>query len=415
MFSFLQKLFGSNKKRYGQQKELLSIGDEKSRRALATDSATSPEILYYLAKDAKADIRCAVATNKTTPLQASALLAMDQDVDVRMALAARLVELLPHLSEEKHSQLYSYAVQALGALAQDEVLKIRSALSSALKDHAKTPPKIAGQLARDVEREVSEPILRFCLNLADEDMLDILGGHPQSWVISAIAARPVVSETVATAVADIGDAPASGILVKNKGAKFSPATLEKIIEQSRDYPDWHEALAVRSEISIEMAQKLAGFVNASILNVLEKRADFDSATRKEIVDIVKRRLEYQTQGAPYESPESKVTRFAKSGKLTAGVVTDALAWQDHKFVLLALAQLSNIHPVIVEKMLQSGSAKPVVALCWKAKLPMRVAVELQRSYSRLQPKEFLYAKGGTDYPLSPAEIKWQLDFFGVSV
>ncbi len=41
-----------------------------------------------------------------------------------------------------------------------ELLKIRKALASTLKDHAYTPPKVAGQLARDVEREVSESTVR---------------------------------------------------------------------------------------------------------------------------------------------------------------------------------------------------------------------------------------------------------------
>jgi hypothetical protein len=45
---------------------------------------------------------------------------------------------------------------------------------------------------------------------------------------------------------------------------------------------------------------------------------------------------------------------------------------------------------------------------------MRVAIELQKSYAKLQPREYMYAKGGTDYPLTPAEIKWQLEFYGVS-
>jgi hypothetical protein len=46
---------------------------------------------------------------------------------------------------------------------------------------------------------------------------------------------------------------------------------------------------------------------------------------------------------------------------------------------------------------------------------MRVALELQRSYAHLAPKDFMYAKGGTDYPMELAEIKWQLDFYGIDL
>lgn len=415
MLGFLKKVLGVDQRRYDRQKKQLETGDTQQRQMLADSDDTHPEVLYFLAKDGDTNIRVAAARNKATPVQASALLAQDKSVDVRVALAARLVELLPDLSTEEHSQLYAYAVQALGVLAQDEVLKIRQALSSALKDHAKAPPKIVGQLARDVEREVSEPILRFCVALADDDLLDILGNHPEPWVISAIAKRPTVSDRVSNAVVDTKDVPANTALLRNTGAVFSVETLQKIIEMASEYPDWHEPLAVRKELSLDLVQKLAGFVGESVLHMLERRSDFDQATRNEITELVKRRIEFHRHGAPFESSESKVERYVKAGRLTASVIQDALSWQDHKFVLLALAYLSKIHPIVVEKMLRSGSAKPIVALCWKAKMPMRVSLELQRSYARLQPKEFLYAKGGTDYPMAPAEIKWQLEFYGVDL
>ncbi len=415
MFGFVKKLLGLDQKLYEKQKQFLTGGTPEQRKLMAEDAGTHPEALYFLAKDSDPDVRRAVAINKSTPVQASALLANDKSPDVRIALAARLVELLPGLSAEKHGQLYAYAVQALGVLAHDEVLKIRQALSTALKDHAKAPPKVVGQLARDVEREVSEPILRFCVALSDEDLLEILADHPSGWAIAAIANRPTISPRVSDAVINTNDVPASKGLIRNPGAVFTQDLLLKIIEKSRDYPDWHEDIAVRKELSLDLAQRFAGFVSQAVLDVMERRQDFDATTRAEIADIVKRRIAFKGPGGAQESPESKVERYVRAGNLTPGVINDALSWNDHKFVMLALAQLSKIHPIVVEKMLRSGSAKPIVALCWKARLPMRVAIELQRSYARLEPKDFMYAKGGTDYPMTPPEIKWQLEFYGVDL
>src|SRR5690606_18217495 len=124
--------------------------------------------------DPDANVRQEVARNKSTPLQVAQALAQDKDDTVRLNLAERLTALLPHLSESQHSQLYIFTAEALGTLALDEVLKIRVALSSALKDTGNAPPKVVGQLARDVERVVSEPILRYCAALQDDDLLDIL-------------------------------------------------------------------------------------------------------------------------------------------------------------------------------------------------------------------------------------------------
>ena len=50
--------------------------------------------------------------------------------------------------------------------------------------------RLAGLLARDVERDVSEPILRFCAALSDRDLLDILKSHPASWVVVRASAKP---------------------------------------------------------------------------------------------------------------------------------------------------------------------------------------------------------------------------------
>jgi uncharacterized protein (DUF2336 family) len=410
---FFTKIFTRQKKRYDEQKQKLASGTAADRAELAKDSGTNPEILYYLARDENADIRRAVAVNKATPVQASTLLARDKDVDVRLALAARLVELLPDLSPEKHSQLYAYTVQALGMLAQDEVLKIRKALSSALKDHAHAPPKVTGQLARDVEREVSEPILRFCVALADDDLLDILSSHPEPWVIAAVASRPAVSMPVADAVVETRDVPGNTVLLGNDGAALSAETLQTIIARAREYPEWHAPIAARKELSVDLAAQLAGFVNESVLNILEKRPDFDAATRRDVAALVQRRMEYSSGSAPQEAPEAKLERYVASGKLGPEVIQDALVWKDMPFVIMALAYMSRIHPVVVDKMLRSGAARPIIALTHRAGLPMRLAIALQRDAGKLQPKDMIYARGGTDYPLTAEEIKWQLEFFGV--
>lgn len=412
MFSFLKKLLGGDKKRYAEQRKRLESGDPAQLKALAEGRDTHPEILYYLAKSGSPETRRAIAVNPATPVQASALLVGDDSVDVRLALAGRLVDLLPHLPPEKHSQLYAYAVQALGILAQDEVFKIRKALSTTLRDYAKAPPPVVARLARDVEREVAEPILRFCLALADEEMLEILKGHPESWVVQAIAGRPEVSEAVSDAVFETGDVPGTAVLLNNSGAHISEATLQKIVERARGVPEWHKPVAMRRELSVELARRLTGYVNATILDVLKKRSDFDAATRAGIAAVVQRRIEYMREGSIRESAEQKIERYAEAKKLTADVLLDALSWQEMDFAILALSKMSNIPPATVRRMLTAGP-KPIVALCWKAGITPRVCVDIQRLAGRLQPRELLYPKGGTDYPLTPVDIRWQLEFFGV--
>lgn len=415
VFGFIKRLFGAKDgaQNYAAQKKRLQSGDPAELLALAQSSATQPEILYALARSEDAAVRRAVAQNPAMPAQASVLLAQDADTDVRTVLAARLVELLPGLPPERHSQIYAYAVQALGMLAQDEVFIIRKALSTALRDYAKAPPPVVARLARDVEREIAEPILRFCVALEDAEMLDILSGHPEPWVIGAIAARPDVSEAVSGAVAEKKDAAGTAVLLGNAGAHLSQDTLGQIIAQAPAYPEWHKPIAMRRELSVELARQLTGFVNAVILDVLKKRSDFDPATRQGVLDVVERRMRYLHSADPNEKPEDKVLRLVKAGQLTPEVIQDALAWQERAFFVLAMAYLSGVRPEVVEKMLSLNNAKAAVALCWRAKLPVRMCLDVQRHGARIPPKDLLYPKGGTQYPLSVDDMKWQLEFFGV--
>lgn len=422
MFGWFKKLIGAKPAKTAsphlsdadraRQRALLKDGKIDDLRRLAGDTATDPEILYYLARHDNAEVRKSVAVNKATPVQASALLANDRDVDVRYALAARLIELLPELSEDKYSQIYAYTVQALGVLAQDEVIRIRQALSSALRDFAKAPPMVVARLARDVERVISEPILRFCVALADDDLLDILSQHPEPWMISAIAARQSVSDDVSAAVWKTGDADAATVLIGNAGAALSADTLQQIIDRARVIPEWHQPVALRPELTVDLAQQLAGFVGEAVLTVLEKRSDLDAATRYQVADIVKRRLAYQGQGR--EGAAAKLRRYVEAGTLTPEVIHDAAVWQDWDFFYAAMSHRSGIPADIVRRMMTGGTPKPIIAACYCAQLPMRMCVELQRIVGKLQPRNLVYARGGTDYPLTPAEIKWQLEFFGLT-
>lgn len=413
MFGFFKKLFRTDRARYDRQKEMLQGGDPAALQSLAQGRETHPEILYYLAQNENPDIRMAVASNVVAPVQVAAVLAKDSEPDIRIALVARLVALLPELSEDQHSQLYQYAVQALGLLAQDEVFQVRRALSSVLRDYAKAPPTVVSRLARDVEREVSEPILRFCVALSDDELLDILKHHPAPWMVSAVASRPTVSESVANAVIDTHDETATAVLLNNTGTQLSPTTLHKIIERAPSFPEWHRPIALRKEISLDLARQLAGFVDEAVLNVLEKRSDFDAATQAGIAAVVRRRMDFIRLGGVTDTPIEKLQKYVQAGKLTPDVLQDALAWHEDEFVLLALAQMSQIHPQIVKKMLTIGAPKPVVALCWKAKLPMRLCVEIQKTAAKIPPSEMIYAQGGVDYPIKEADLKWQLEFFGV--
>ena len=411
---FFSKLFGSKTKgdAYEEEKKIALSGNVKDRLKVAKNPKTHQEILFYMAQtDGSAEVRLAVAGNKTTPVQASEVLSKDKNEDVRLVLAGRLAKLLPDLSRDKQGQLYKFAVEALGNLALDEVLKVRVALSSALKECADTPPSVAGKLARDVEREVSEPILRFCIALSDEDLMDILKSHPASWAVQAVASRPMIAASVSQAVIDTNDVAAGRILMENKGANISLDTLTDIVEKSKQYPEWQKPVAMKKNLSPELLKELAGFVDLSVRNVLLERTDFDADIMEDVSSTVQRRMDFMGQ-AENETLADRIIRLYKAGKLNDEVFGDALSMRDKEFVSAGLALLLKTRPENIDKIFAMGAAKPVVAICWKAGLSMRLALRLQQDMAKVPHTELIYPRGGTDYPMKDADLIWQLEFLG---
>ena len=412
MLGFFKKIFADEPVSYETQKRMLDSGEPQQLLDLARNEKTLPEILYLLAGNQSDAVRTAVAANKSTPVHAAAIIAKDKNADVRLLLASRVARLLPSLTGPEQAQLYAFAVQALGTLVQDEVTQVRKALSDALRDYAKAPPEIVARLARDVEREVAEPILRFCVALADEDLLDILSNHPASWVVNTIAERQYINEQLANAIIDTNDISAIGTLLKNPVAVIETEKLFDIVERAREYPEWHRPIALRRELSAQLAHRLSGFVDKAVLEVLEKRSDFDPETRRAVADIVKRRIAFVNE-SPTEEAAARVERYAREKRLTPETIQDAMMWHDTEFATLAIAYLSAIHPQVLRRMIETRKPKPVVAFCRKANLPVRMAVEVQRYLAKVPLREIMYAKQGTDYPLNDDEVKWQLEFFGV--
>ena len=405
--------------RYEQEKQAARSGSDRERLKLAKNPKTSQAILYYLAQqDANVEVRRAVAENSATPLQASALLAVDADQDVRMALAERLLRLLPDLDEGRQAQLYAFAVQALGTLALDKVIVIRKALSSALKDYAQAPPQVAAQLARDIEREVAEPILRYCVALADADLLDILGQHKESWALQAIAGRSTVSAAVTRGLIARDDRAAGEILLQNKGAVFESDVLAAVVEKAKHYTEWQRPLAVNAQLPAEMARKLAEFAAVSVRELLAKRADFDPRTQEEITAVFHRRLAYaEVLASPEaETPDAitaRVEALVRAGKLNEDAVADALGMRDRAFAVAALARLAGTNAAMVEKILTLKAPKPIVSLSRRAGLSMRMALQLQKEIAQVKTSELIYPRGGTDYPFADEEMRKQLEFLGL--
>ncbi|OAN51108.1 hypothetical protein A6A04_16925 [Paramagnetospirillum marisnigri] len=419
MSGFLKRLFGGGDKplEYEKAKELAAHPDARVRAEVAERTDVKAEILYFLAEDSDPEVRRKVAANAHAPAQANLLLASDQSDAVRRDLASKISRLAPGLTAHEQDRLRRVSYEALEVLARDQIPKVRQILAEALKDVANAPPDVIRRLARDAELVVAGPVLQYSPLLSDEDLLEIIGANPIPGALAAISRRSVVNTRVCDAIAATEDIDAIAVLLSNSSAQIREETLDRLADRAADIEAWHKPLAERPQLSPKTAQKLARFIAASLLQSLAARQDLGEETAAAVAAVVARRID-EIEGAAEPKGVSdeaalvaKVRNLKTTGQLTETAVEAALSSNDAKFVIAALAELAGLPQRVIRKVVETQSAKGVVAICWKAGLSAGFATQLQTKLLRLSSSKLLAAKGG-DHALTIDEMEWQLEFFG---
>ena len=400
---------------YEEAKVIAQKGDTEARRELATHDDLEPELLYYFATDDEPEVRRAVAENEGTPLQADVILAEDANDDVRYELARKIGRLVPQLSQDENESLTELAIQVLEILANDDLPRVRATIADELKHADNIPKHIVERLARDVEGIVSAPVLEYSPLLNDDDLLDIIASGIAGKALVAVGQRRDLPESVANAVYQTFDTEAVTALLNNDTAKISDNTLENIAESAEKRPEWHAPLVDRDNMPVRTVLRVAGFVSSAMVNLLmEKNQHLESEYIDELKKTVRKRIakgDFADDEPEIEPAEDRARKMHDSGMLSEQVLMNAIEKGDKAFVRYGLILLSGLPKESVQKMLNTSSAKAVVALCWKADLSMEMAEVLQQKIARIQPKSLIRAKPDGGFPLSEDDIDWYLDFF----
>jgi len=210
------------------------------------------------------------------------------------------------------------------------------------------------------------------------------------------------------------DVPSVAALLVNPDAKIRKETMDRIIEQAEEISSWHMPLALRADLSARAIRRIGSFVGASILERLAARHDLSDATRTHL----NRELRARLAEAPIETdvalPVDRVAEAKKDGKLDGTFVEQAAQSGQREVVVMALAELANVSEQAVKKILNTGSAKPIIALVWHAHLSMRVAFKIQTGIMKLSGRDLLPARGGVGFPLTKEEMRWHLGYFDIA-
>lgn len=388
---------------------------DRSSEELARRNDIGPEVLFVLATEGNTIVRRALAGNPSTPAHANRLLADDKDDDVRVELARKIGRLLPELTREQSEKLRDLTMQTLDCLAQDQLPRVRQMLAEEIKMMDCVPKHIIDKLARDVEI-VSAPILEYSPLLGDDDLIDIVTTAEARHALTHIARRSPLSENVSDAIATALDIPSVAALLSNSNTKIRQQTFDKIVDHAEKIREWHQPLVLRNDLSQRAVKRIAAFVSASLIEQLSSSEGLDSETQSFLRNKMKERLASEETTADEDdenAPVNEVQARYRQGQLDDAYVVEAVQQGRREIVIAALSLLSDVPSEMVHRIFQSGSAKAVTALVWRAGLTMRAAFKIQSYMLRLPARELVPARQGVHFPLTEDEMRWHLSYFGV--
>lgn len=381
-------------------RHIARYGAEADRAELAGRPDTPPELLFFLGADRSPAVRARVASNRSTPPQADRVLARDEDPSVREVLARRIAALAPGLGPEVTDRLQRMAWETLCLLAEDAVTNVRAAIAETLADMPDAPRDLVLRLARDTEPPVAEPVIRLSPLLTDADLLALIVTPPAEFTRRAVAGRVNLPAALADHLARIADDAAITALLENRSADIGDRTLGHLIARARERREWQAALVRRPVLSPSASAALAAIVADEWAAVLADRADLEPRVAAELRTRLSRRAAQDVAKPGHPAPD---TADADEHSFLA-----AAARQDAEGCAALLAARAGLNPAVVRRLARLRSAKALISIAWQAGFSPAVALPVQTVVGGLPPEAALRPRGPQAWPLSPEEMRWQL-------
>lgn len=399
---------------YDEAKRVAAKGDAKARAELASYEDLAPEFLYFFATDEDASVRKAVAKNDGSPLQADLVLAKDINQQVREELAYKIGRLIPTLTDHESERLAEMTFQVLEILAKDQVPKVRAIIADEIKHLVDVPKRLIKRLAQDAEVAVAGPILEYSPLLSDEQILQIVTSGLRGGALEAVARRKNIPNKISQAVVDQDEDPATAELLKNQTANISEKLMGEIAMTAKNRPSLHLPLVDRRSLSKGTLRRIATFVSAALVERMLSANRMEEDIAHEIRMAVRERIdagEATTVDDDIDNGADKAERLHKDGKLDEYAFLDAIDDEDTGFLDRGFALLSKLPSDQVTKMFESGSAKGLCALTWKAGLGADIAVSLQRRIGKIPAKSMIQADSDGSFHMTEEELEWYVDYF----
>ncbi len=286
---------------------------------------------------------------------------------------------------------------AMTFLLDDPSPKVRLALVEALADCPAAPRAIIMALAED-QPEIAFAAIARSPVLTDADLVD-LAARGTAETRALIAARGVVSCSVAAAIAEIGDEEEVSILLENTGAVLLQGSLRRAAHRLGHVASVRDHLLARADLPGDVRHALAEQIGAALSACGLVQAVIGSArvarVTREACDATALAM---TAAVPTNDLSQMVDHLRQTGRLTPAFLMSALCSGATEFFILAMVDLSGLAEKRVRSILSGGRVHSIRALFESA--------GLARDVSEAFAEAVLYwqAKVGDGAPASVAAL-----------
>jgi uncharacterized protein (DUF2336 family) len=230
----------------------------------------------------------------------------------------------------------------LQLISRDAAELVRRALAVTLRQSDNLPHDIAVKLAQDID-SVAAPVLVSSPVLTDEDLISVLK-ETSSDKRCAIAARDEIQPAVVHEILETGDARAVGITAANNGARFDDEGYQTALKDFGDDIDVMDAFVARSQLPLEITEKLIAHISDQALDRLVKNHALPPQLAVEISEGARERatVDLVDQAGLAPDPIHFVQQLRMNGRLTPSLILRSLLRGHVSFVEHALAELAGV-------------------------------------------------------------------------
>ncbi|GGB50288.1 hypothetical protein GCM10011505_34230 [Tistrella bauzanensis] len=257
-------------------------------------------------------------------------------------------------------------------MLRDAEVRVRAALSEALKDNPGVPHDVAHALARDVV-PVATPILEFSEALTDDDLMEIVRAQPGA-AQQAVARRREISAELSQTIVAHGVEEAVETVVNNPGADLPETALMTAIDRFPANETVQEGVISRPVLPVKVSERLVSVVSDRLRSQLVRRSDVPAdmalglalaGRERAVIGLI--------DPSGTDDPDALVDVLYAARRLTPTILFRALCIGDRGFFDRGISRLAGVTLVNAQRLIEDPGRKGLMRLLDAARIPPPLA------------------------------------------